>query len=69
MEDLSSLWEDNQLENEFVAMMKQGFSQDLFERNAKIMLGDNWKQVSQEIIAGYGEKEKKFLGRYLIGVK
>ena len=66
MEDLSSLWEEN-IEADFVNLVRQRYSQGMFERNAKIMLGDNWQELAQEIIDGYAPEEKKFLGEYLSG--
>jgi hypothetical protein len=66
MEDLSSLWEEN-LEADFVNLVRQRYSQETFERNAKIMLGDNWKELGQEIIDGYAPEEKNFFVEYVNG--
>lgn len=67
MEDLSSLWDESQLENDFVTLVRHRYSQAMFERSAKIMLGDNWQEVGQEIIDSYGDKEKKIFRTYLNG--
>jgi hypothetical protein len=67
MEDLSSLWEEN-IEGDFVNLVKQRYSQGMFERNAKIMLGDKWKEIGLEIIEGYAPEEKIFFGTYLKNV-
>lgn len=66
MEDLSCLWEEN-IEADFVNLVRQRYPQAMFERSAKIILGDNWKEVGQEIIEGYAPEEKNFFGRYLSG--
>lgn len=68
MEDISSLWEHS-VEADFVNLVRQRYSKETFERNAKIMLGDNWKEIGQEIIDGYAPGEKIFFGEYLSGIK
>jgi hypothetical protein len=35
---------------QFVNMLNQDFSQALFERNAKIMLGENWIKSGEKIV-------------------
>lgn len=66
MEDLSSIWEPN-LEAEFVNLVRQKYSLATFERSARIMLGDNWKDLGLEIIEGYAPEEKNFFVGYLSG--
>ena len=49
------------LEFEFMNLVKQGFSKEMFSRNAEIMLGEGWEKDGREMIAGhYPELLSKF---------
>jgi len=57
--------EDRQVENDFIGLVRAKYPQKIFERNAKIMLGDNWQELGLEIIDGYAPEEKKNFVEYV----
>lgn len=65
MEDLSCLWDDSQLENEFINFVRHKYSQTTFESSAKIMLGDDWQETGTEIIEEFAPELKPIFERYV----
>jgi hypothetical protein len=61
MEDYDAMYESD-LEGDFINLLKQDFSKDLFIRNASIMFGgDDWIEQGREIVKDVApELLKKF---------
>jgi len=56
---------DAGVEHDFVNLVEQNYSQGMFERNAKIMLGENWKEDGGEIIDSYAPELMDTFKKYL----
>jgi len=63
MEDLDILW-DNSLELDFIRLLEQGYTKDMFETSAKIMIGDDWLEVGREILKGEDKSLMEKLNSY-----
>ena len=64
---IQCLFDESEIENDFINLVKQNYSQGMFERSAEIMLGNDWQEISTEIIEEFAPQLKGSLERYVIG--
>lgn len=49
--------DDDPVELDFIALLENRYPQDIFERSVNLILGEDWKEMGEEILVSEGRKD------------